>query len=224
MLILEIEYMFYLVQTSFTINNYLLNLYTQYSDTNSYKKVNYMYGDNELDNFLVELIEMTEYWSGIENAKYYDSLVKDYHRLADLVRYMYDINYFIKKRRLILKEKNIYHTILSDYQLEDSRLLSFEVNSLYQTCSIRLKNVVVYNDKSISMDMDTILVKFIGTKKIEMKGEINAVDAYANNVYRWCIIETKDGLLSFNLLVLVGHRQFLLHVIHSDIEILQLQN
>lgn len=221
MLILEIEYLSYLCQTSRTINSHLLNLYTRYSD-NHHENVNRVYVDNELDNFLIELIESTEYWSGIENAKYYDSFVKNYYRLDDLIRYMYDVDCLMKKHGLMLEEKRIRPSKFSGYQLEDSRLLSFEVDSAGHTCSMILKGVMVYNDKCVPVDAGTILIKFIDTQKIDVKGEIKAMEPDVHNVYRWCMIETEDKLSDFNLLVLVGHRQFLLQVISSDIEVSRL--
>ena len=41
-------------------------------------------------------------------------------------------------------------------------------------------------------------------------------------VYKWYRMQTESNLYDFSLLVLVGHRQFLLHILHYDIEVQQL--
>lgn len=226
MLILEIEYLFYLCQKSLSVNNQLLNLYNQYSDTNIHESINYMFTDNELDNFLIELINAAEYWTDIETSKLNDSLVVNYYRLADLVGYMHNVDYLMKKQNLILKDKFLCNPNLCDYQLDDSRLLSFAIDSINNTCSITLGNVLLYNDKrtnkSIPVDCGTIVVKLINTYMIYIKGEINILVPNVNTVYRWYLMETDDKLFNFGLLVLVGHRQFILQVLHSDIEVISL--
>lgn len=57
------------------------------------------------------------------------------------------------------------------------------------------------------------------TKKLDVKGEISTVEPDLNRVYKWGTMETEEVLFNFSLLVLVGHRRFLLQVIHSNMEV-----
>lgn len=227
MLMLEIEYLSYICQTSLTINNHLSNLYHQYSDSNRPKnRLDYSYCDNELNDFLLELIEATDRGYNIEEIIRIDSLVRSYHRLEDLIRYMHNIDYLAKKCRKELLEKSLRHPKLCGYQFEDSRLMALAIDSHNHTCSLTLKNVLLYNDKRINrnipVDCTTVILLFTDTKNVDMNGQINSVAFEANKVYKWYIMETADKQLEFGMLLLVNNRQFVIQINHSDIEAISL--
>ncbi len=227
MLMLETEYLSYICQMSLTVNNQLSNLYHQYSDSNKNQEcLNDGNCDNELNDFLLELIDAAECDADTKENIRINSLVKEYHRVEDLVRYMHNIDYLANKHRKELMEKSFIYPKLCDYQLEDSRLLAFAVDNQKHTCSITLNNVLLYNDKrknrNIPVDCGKIVLLFKDTKKVEMKGEINSVTFEVNTVYNWCIMETVDKRYDFGILILVGNRQFELEVNHSDIEVIYL--
>jgi hypothetical protein len=222
-MLLELEYLTYICQTSLTINNHLSNLYHQYSDSNSPKEhLNYTYGDNELNNFLLELIEATDRGYNIEEIIRIDSLVKGYYRLEDLIRYMHNIDYLAKKYRKEMLEKSYNHPQLCGYQFEESRLMALAIDNQNHTCSMTLKNVLLYNDKRINrnipVDCGTVILLFKDTKNVDMNGQINSVTFEANTVYKWYIMETIDKCLEFGMLLLVNNRQFVIQINHSDIE------
>lgn len=224
MLILEIEYLSYLCKMSLTVNNQLSNRYDQYSDASIQENLNITNNDNELDDFLIKLVDSAEYWTDIETAKRYDSLIINYYRLTDLIRYMHHIGYLMKNHSIMLEEKFFNNPKLRGYQLEDSRLVSFAIDSRNLTCSITLENVLIYNDKQINrmvpVDCGTIVLILKNTERIEVKGEISTVCPEANIVYKWLMIEMDDKLMMFSLLILIGNRHFVLQAVHSDIEVL----
>jgi hypothetical protein len=222
MLILDLEYLSYICQLSLTVNNQLVNLYNQYSD-NSNKNVSlgYDYSDYEHNNFLINLVDTAEYWTDIETATRMDSLVLSYYRLSDLIHYMHNINYLVKKHSTILEETFLDYPLLKDYQLEDSRLVDLQVDCKKHLCTLILENVVLYNEKRINrsmpVDCGTLLLKFQDTKKVEMKGEIIVGSHEANTVYKWHIMEMPGNLICFCLLKLNGTSCFILEITCSDI-------
>ena len=223
---LEIEYIYYICQMSLSVNSQLLKLYNQYTDPDMHECSDLRFSDNELDSFLIEIIDSAEYWIDIENAKRIDALIANYYRLADLIRYMHRIEYLMQQHSLMYEEIYSHNHKLSDYQLEDSMLVSFVIDSSQNSCHITLENVLCYNDKRIDksnpVNSCTLVIKFLNTKKIDMNGQLNIAVPYANAVYKWYRMETESDLYDFSLLVLVGHRQFLLQILHSDIEVQQL--
>jgi hypothetical protein len=187
----------------------------------------FRFTDNELNGFLIELIESADNnWNSIENKKHLKSLIANYYRLADLIRYMHRIDFLVQQHNLMYEEIYSYNHKLTGYQLEDSMLVSFVIDSSNNSCHITLENVLCYNDKRIDksnpVDSCTLVIKFLNTKKIDMNGQLNIEVPYANAVYKWYRMETESNLYDFSLLVLVGHRKFLLQILHSDIEVQQL--
>lgn len=133
---------------------------------------------------------------------------------------------YLCQMSLTLKNKMIFHPELCNYQLEDSKLISVQIDDIKHTCSITLKNVLFYNekrrDKNVAVDGGSIVIKLIDTIKVSVNGELSIAEPDLNTLHQWSMIETEDKLLNFHLLVLVEHRHFLFHALHKDIEVLQL--
>ncbi|HHT96375.1 MAG TPA: hypothetical protein GXZ90_00585 [Clostridiales bacterium] len=222
MLELEIEYAHYLCQYALSINNHLSNLY--HKNSNGQLGCYHSKIENEHDIFLLDLIEASEYWTDIETAKLYDSNVKNYHRLDDLIWYIHSIDYLSKKNLCMFENNNVSISKLSNYQLEDSCLLSFEIDAINHICNITLANVLFYADKrinkTIDVDSGTIVIKFLDVKSLEMKGNIDTVMPDTNIIYKWyMVVAADDNLNNFGLFVIVGHRSFLLNVKYLDMEV-----
>ncbi len=222
---LYIEYLSYICQVSLTVNKQLVNLYNQYSDHFSKIESNldYNFNDYELTNFLIHLIDSAEYWSSTEIARCIDDMVLSYYRLSDLIRYMHNINYIMLKHKTFLEESFLHYSQLDNCQLEDSRLVSLQVDNKKHLCNIILDNVLLYSEKrinkSLPVDCGLLILSFLNTKKVELKGEICVECHEVNRVYKWHLMETSEKLKCFCLLILIGNRCFILQITCTDIQI-----
>jgi hypothetical protein len=224
MLTLEIEYLAYICKSSLTINNHLVNLFNQYSDNCHNNKHDILeYSDDELNYFLVHLIDIAEYWTDIETAKEADSMVLNYYRLNDLIRYMHNVLNNLDAYRAKLRKAKLNLPLLCNFQLADSRLTALHIDNIKHICNMSLDNVVLYGDsrkeKSIPVNCGSVDITFNNTKKVEMKGEINTEIYSLNNVYDYYLTETTEKLLSICFLFMIGYRCFLIQITCADIDI-----
>ena len=223
MCILYVKYLSYLCQYALTVNGHLANLYHQYSFNSKEKEYNLdsAVNDDELKNFLINLIDTAEYWSNIETAKAIDNMVLDYDRRSDLIRYMHQVNHLEVKHKTFLIETFLDYLELANYQFADSRLVDLQVDRKKQFCMVKLENVLLYSErrknKDIPVDFGSLILTFHNTQKVEMKGELNLERQEINRVYAWHIMEAKDNQRCFCLLTLLGSRCFILQITCSQI-------
>ena len=169
---------------SLSVNSQLLKRYNQYTDPDMHECSDFRFTDNELKSFLIEIIDSAEYWIDIENAKRIDALIANYYRRTDLIRYMHRIDSLMLQHSLMIEKIHSYNHKLSGYQLEDSMLVSFVIDSANNSCHISMENVLCYNDnridKSNPVNSCTLVIKFLNTKKIDMNGQLNIAVPYAS--------------------------------------------
>lgn len=225
MSVLNIEYLSYLCQFSLTVNNKLLNLYNQYiyEFSNADNYIDYNYCDDQLNDFLINLIDSAEYWGDAEKAKDIDDKVLNYFRLSDLIHYMHHIDFLKKKHEKFLEESFLYFPKLNDYQFEDSRLVDIKIDNSEHICKILLRNVLFYGEKRINkrspVDTGSLYMIFHNTKEVDLKGRIFVKNFDFNIVKRWHIMETQEKQIRFCLMTLIGSKCFLIQIVCSDIEL-----
>ncbi|CRZ35118.1 hypothetical protein DFR55_1632 [Herbinix hemicellulosilytica] len=221
-MILEPVYLSYLCGSSLNANMYLADLYKRYAKKHNSEEWIQVNPDKELNEFLINVAENSKYF-GPERARQNEDLVRGYHRLDELLEYMHNIIMYEKEYSLTLRKK--WDPALHDFHIADSKLIWFQNDIINRTCSIKLKNVLLFGERKINrkldVDIGTIEVKFSGVKKVDIIGELMA-DPDANTAFEYFTIENDDKL-NFCLLVLVGIcRPFILQIEYTDIEVEQI--
>jgi hypothetical protein len=187
---LNIKYAYFLCENSLTVSGKLYQLFEEYKQEFCINdNLNFDYSDEELEKFLINLIDCSEYRDGPNYNINIDSMLINYYRLSDLIIYMHNIKYLMSKQKLILEETLLVTPALQDYQFEDSLLADISIDNQHHVCKILLRNVLQYNEKRQNknniVDCGSALLIFHNSEQIGLKGEISAGCMKANKVYAW---------------------------------------
>lgn len=220
---LNIKYTYFLCENSLTVSGTLFRLFEKYKQEFCINdNLNFDYSDEELEKFLINLIDCSEYLDGSNYNINIDSMLINYYRLSDLMIYMHNIKYLMSKQKTVLEETLLVTPVLRDYQFEDSVLADISIDNQHHVCKILLRNVLQYNEnrqnKNSIVNNGSALLTFHNTKQIVLKGEISAGSMKANKVYAWHNQRLSENLLCFCLLVLVGYERFEIKITYSYIE------
>lgn len=207
---LNIEYLYRLVREFLTVHPFLYPKYERIKE-----KYDFIQDKDFIPNIEFERLMKKSISQAYDMQE--DNIIRDYNRKDELLIYICQIEALHKQLEKRIKE-TIWYDPYPQYLYEDSRIISLSIDTMNETYTLRLSNVLDYSDDD-NIIASTIDIKFSKVVNFSMNGILQK-DPELNVVISIKYESIGNNLVRFSLLTMMGHfDKFVLTIDFENIEI-----
>lgn len=207
---LYIEYLYHLARQFLTVHPFFYPKYERIKEKYDFIQDKDFIPNKEFERLMKKSISQA--YDLLE-----DNIIRHYNRKDELLIYICQIEALHKLLKKRMKE-TIWYDPYPQYLYEDSRIVSLNIDTINETYTLRLSNVLDYSDDD-NIIASTIDIKFSKVVNFSMNGILQK-DAELNVVISIKYESIGNKLVRFSLLTMMGcFDKFILTIDFESIEI-----